>query len=218
MSMSCRSLAMVALLVALNGCATVPPPDYAAFRAHEPRSILVLPPLNSTVAVDAPYSWLSTITMPLAEDGYYVFPMSVVDAFLKENGLPTPGEMHGVPVQKLGEVFGADAVLYLTITQYGQKYVVVSSNTVVGATARLVDTKTGLQLWEGKVNLVQSSGGSGNLIADMVIAAIEQIVESSTDQAHLLSRSANFLLVHDQVRGIPYGARHPKHGQDRRGR
>ena len=219
--MTSRLPALRAALLAASlsqGCATIPPPDYSAFRAHEPRSILVLPPLNSTVSVPAPYSWLSTVTMPLAEDGYYVFPVAVVDAFLKENGLPTPGEMHGVAPQKLAEVFGADAILYLTITEYGQKYVVLSSNTVAGATARLVDAKTGMQLWEGKVNLVQGSGGSGNLIADLIIAAVDQIVDSSTDQAHTLSRSANFLLVHDKTRGIPPGVRHPRHGQDPRGR
>ncbi|MBI5506806.1 MAG: DUF799 family lipoprotein [Deltaproteobacteria bacterium] len=209
-----------ALIVAaqLTACAAAAPVDYAPFRAHEPRSILVLPPLNHTVDVKAPYSWLSTVTMPLAEEGYYVFPVAVVDAFLKENGLPTPGEMHGVPVQKLGEVFGADAVLYVTITDWGQKYQVISSNTVVAAEATLVDTRSALPIWQGKVSLVDSSGGSGNLIADMVIAAIEQIVDSSTDRAHPLSRTANYALLYNTERGLPFGARSPKYASDLRGR
>lgn len=211
---------LTGLLVAaqLAACAAAPPVDYAPFRVHEPRSILVLPPLNQTVDVKAPYSWLSTVTMPLAEEGYYVFPVAVVDAFLKENGLPTPGEMHAVPVQKLGEVFGADAVLYVTITQWGQKYRVISSDTVVAAEATLVDSRSAVPIWQGKVALVDSSGGSGNLIADLVIAAIEQIVDSSTDRAHPLSRTANFALLYNPERGLPFGARSPKYAADSRGR
>jgi hypothetical protein len=112
------------------GCASQPR-DYASYRAHLPRSVLVLPPLNQSVEVDAPYRYLSTISRPLAEAGYYVFPVAVVDGVMKENGLPTPGEMHAVSLEKIREVFGADAVLYVTIEDYGQKYLIVLSGTVV---------------------------------------------------------------------------------------
>src|SRR5262249_17607729 len=81
-------------LALLTGCATPTPYDYTNYREHPPRSILVLPPLNESTAVGATYSYLSTVTRPLAEMGYYVFPVAVVDQFLKENGLPSAGEMH----------------------------------------------------------------------------------------------------------------------------
>ena len=57
------------------GCATTST-DYRAYIQHMPRSILVLPPLNESAEVLAPYSFLSTITRPLAERGYYVFPVA----------------------------------------------------------------------------------------------------------------------------------------------
>ena len=210
--------ASVVALATLAGCAAASPYDYSLFREHEPRSILVLPPLNETVEVMADYNWLSTATMPLAEHGYYVYPVAVVDAFMKENGLPTPGEMHGVAPQRLREVFGADAVLYVTITEWGQKYVLLSSNTVVAATARLVDARTGTQIWDGKVSLVDSSGGSGDLIADLVIAVVEQIVDRSSDRAHGLSRTANYALFWNAERGLPAGQRSPDYATDTRGR
>ncbi|HYC00556.1 MAG TPA: GNA1162 family protein [Candidatus Limnocylindrales bacterium] len=211
-----HAFVIMSVLALVSGC--IRPPDYSAFRTHQPKSILVLPPMNQTVAVEAPYSYLSTVSMPLAEAGYYVFPVGVVDAFLKENGLPTPGEMHSVPVQKLGEVFGADSVLYVTITEWGQKYVVLSSNTIVAAEARLLDADTGIQIWQGKVRLVQQSGGSGNLVADLIVAVVEQIIDSSTDQARLLSRPANFALLTHQQTGLPPGPRHPAYASDSRGR
>lgn len=88
------------LLITIAGCVTTPPFDYSLFRSHRPRSILVLPPLNQTTDVNAPYSYLSTITRPLAECGYYVYPVAVVDAYMKENGLPSAEEMHGVALKK----------------------------------------------------------------------------------------------------------------------
>ena len=124
----------------LTGCAaTNTPYDYSALENSRPRSILVMPPVNNSVEVYAPYIFLSTISRPLAEKGYYVFPVAVIDRFLKENGLPTPVEMNSVPLDKIAEHIGADAVLYVSIKEWGQKYQLVSSSTIVDSTLRLVD-------------------------------------------------------------------------------
>ena len=214
-----HSHAILGTALALTaGCATTQPIDYSAFRAHEPRSILVLPPLNETVEALSDYNWLSTATMPLAEHGYYVFPVAVVDEFMKENGLPTPGEMHAVPPSRLGEVFGADAILYVTIVEWGQKYIVLSSNTVVGVRARLVDATTSTELWSGNVRLVESSGGGNDLLVELIVAVVEQVVDSNVDRAHDLSRRANLAMLWNKTTGIPPGHRNPDHLTDPRGR
>ena len=198
----------------LAGCATPPKKDYTNFRQHRPRSILVLPPLNESTKVEATYGYLSTVTLPLAEMGYYVFPVAVVDQFLKENGVPTAGEMHQAPLNKISEILGADAVLYTTLVQYGTKYQVINSQTVVIVKGKLVDTRTGLTLWEGDGMAQQNSGGSGNLIADAIAAVISQAVNSSTDQAHDVSRAANFNFLSIKDRGILYGPYHPKYQEE----
>ncbi|MCI0668803.1 MAG: DUF799 domain-containing protein, partial [Methylococcaceae bacterium] len=92
------------ILVSLAACATPPLHDYSAFRLRLPRSILVMPPLNESTDVNAPYIFLATITRPLANQGYYVFPVAMVDAFMKENGLPSAYEMQNVPLGKIREV------------------------------------------------------------------------------------------------------------------
>jgi hypothetical protein len=74
--------------------------------------------------------------------------------------------MHSVSLAKLRKVFGADAVLDVTIEEYGQEYQVLSSTTVVEARANLLDAKTGAILWKGKAVGREGSGGSGSLIAD----------------------------------------------------
>jgi hypothetical protein len=65
-------------------------------------------------------------------------------------------------------------------------------------------------LWEGVGLAQQNSGGSGNLIADAIAAVVTQAINSSTDQAHDVSRAANFNLLSMKDRGILYGPYHPK--------
>jgi hypothetical protein len=208
MSARLLQIGLLALLPVLAGCATKKPYDYTNFRAHPPRSVLVLPPLNQSTDIRATYGCLSTVTAPLAEMGYYVFPVVVVDHFMKENGLPTAGEMHQAPLDKIRDVFGADAVLYLNIKQYGSKYQVISSVTTVTLDGKLVDTKTGLVLWEGSATLQQSSS-SGNLLVDLIAAPIEQAVNSSSDQAHNVSGAVNFQLLATKDHGLLYGPYFP---------
>ena len=215
-----QSLTTIALLLAVllvSGCATAPGYDYSAYRADPPRSILVLPPINNTVEVDAPYVYISTVTRPLAEAGYYVYPVAVVDAFMKENGLPDPAEMQSVPLDKIDEVIGPDAVLYTTIEQWGQKYRVLSSDTTVEVKARLIDTDTGVLLWDGSAHAVEGSGnGQGGLLAAVIVALVDQIVDTTADRSHEVARQANFNMVSNSQTGLPLGPYNPEHVTDPR--
>jgi hypothetical protein len=199
---------MILACLVLGGCRFVMPPkpyDYTNFRAHPPRSILVLPPLNESLRVEGTYGYLSTVTQPIAERGYYVFPVAVVDQFMKENGLPTAGEMHQAPLGKFAEVIGADAVLFLTLRQYGSKYQVVSAATSVEVLAKLVDTRTGTLLWQGRGFAQESSPRVNNPIANLIAAAVIQAINKKTDAAHGVSRRANDNLFATENTGLPYG-------------
>jgi hypothetical protein len=207
-------LAVVVALLGLGGCVNVPAYDYSAFRQHPPRSILVLPPLNESTAVEGSASYLSTVSMPLAERGYYVFPVAVVEQLLKENGLPTPGEMHQVSLEKLREVTGADAVLYVVLNQYGSKFQLLSTTTTVQVSARLVDTQSATVIWEGTALAQQGgNGGSGNLLADVIAAAVTQAINSKTDPGRGVSRMANVQLFGTSKRELPAGPYHPDSGK-----
>jgi hypothetical protein len=210
--LACATLVAAGTL-ALGGCGTVASYDYSNFRQHPPRSILILPPINESTAVEGTYSYLSTVSRPVSERGYYVFPVAVVDAMLKENGMPTPGEMHQVPLDKVREITGADAVLFPVLHQYGSHYHLVSSDTVVNVTARLVDTRTGLTLWENTAIGQSGSQGSGNIVAALIAAAVTQAINSSTDPAHQVSRIANAQLFFTKNRELPPGPYDPRFGQ-----
>lgn len=185
---------------------------YVLYREHMPRSILILPPANESINVDAPYSWLSTATRPVAEHGYYVFPVAVVDEFMKDNGLPAPEDMHSVPLDKIAEVFGADAVLYVTLGEYGQKFELLSSVTRINAHAELVDVQSGLVLWTGDVAYSRSSSNNsgGGLLGTILSAAISQVGASVTDAPHQQAPFANQQLFNSR-NGLLLGPLHPSY-------
>jgi hypothetical protein len=207
----CRLAALLSVGLLLAGCQTVKPYDYTNFRAHPPRSILVLPPLNESTAIEGTYGYLTTVTRPVSERGYYVFPVAVVDQFMKDNGLPTASEMQQAPLAKIAEITGADAVLFLDLKQYGAHYQILSSTVVVEVAAKLVDTRTGILLWEGHGTAQQANNGSGNLFADLIAAAITQVLNKHTDRAHQVSRLANANLFFPEQTGLPYGPYSPKY-------
>ncbi len=203
---SLRVLISLIVPILISGCVTAPPYDYTALENSRPRSILVLPPVNNSIEVNAPYIFLAGISRPLAEKGYYVFPVAVIDTFLKENGLPTPYEMNAIPLDKIEEFIGADAVLYVSIEDWGQKYQLVSSTTKVHAELRLVDVRTGLLLWDAKVIAVETSDDAGmGVLGALVNAITTQIAHSVSDNTYRVSSTASYLAVHNKSNGLLHG-------------
>ncbi|WOI37931.1 DUF799 domain-containing protein [Alteromonas sp. CI.11.F.A3] len=202
----------------LTACVSAPPVyDYTAFKNASPASVVVLPPINNTPEVIAPYSVMSQLARPIAESGFYVFPVAVVDQTFKNNGLTVAEDIHAVPTTKLHEIFGADTALYVTITDYGTSYVVISSETRVTVSASLMDLKGNTVLWEGMATASSAetqNANSGGLVGMLVQAAVSQIFETVTDRGFdIAALTSNRLLSAESHNGLLYGPRSPKYGQ-----
>ena len=209
-------LFVTALSIAfLSGCATKPktPFDYTNFKESQPKSILVLPPLNKTPEVRASYSMLAQVTNPLAESGYYVMPVALVDETFKENGITEATDAHALPIPKLREIFGADAALYITMTQYGTVYSVIDSATTVTAEARLIDLRSEKLLWTGRASAStaeQQNQQQGGLAGLLVSALMKQVMGTVTDQSHPMAGvTSQRLLKAGRIDGLLYGPRSP---------
>jgi len=205
-------------LFALTACVSSPPAyDYTAFRNAAPESVVVLPPINNTPEVIAPYSVMSQLARPIAESGFYVFPVAVVDQTFKNNGLTVAEDIHAVPTTKLHEIFGADTALYVTITDYGTSYVVISSETRVTVSASLVDLKGNAVLWEGIATASSAetqNSSAGGIVGMLVQAAVNQIFETVTDKGFdIAALTSSRLLSAESHNGLMYGPRSPKYGQ-----
>lgn len=200
-------------MLLMAGCATQQQVDYTAFRESRPASILVLPPLNESLEVQASNAVLAQSTFPLAESGYYVVPVAVMAETFRQNGLTTPADIQNLPAKKLRDIFGADAALYMTVSQYGSSYAVLASTTKVSITATLVDLRSGTTLWSGHKELAQSSGdGGAGLIGMLVSAVVSQIVDTLSDQSYKVAGATNAMLLSaGQPGGILYGPYSPKY-------
>lgn len=209
--------ACLALVLIVTGCATpTADRDYTAFKQDRPRSILVLPPLNDSPEVIATYGVLSQMTFPLAEAGYYVLPVALVYETFKQNGLHQAADMHAVSPAKLRDIFGADAALYVTVTQYGTSYQLINSVTMVAANAKLIDLRSGNLLWSGAASATDNNNNSsGGLVGMLVSAAIKQIASTISDTAYPVAGMASFrLLSAGGPNGMLYGPYSPRYGTD----
>ncbi|MEN4920996.1 DUF799 domain-containing protein [Achromobacter spanius] len=206
---------LLAAAALLAGCVAPPQKnvDYTAFRESKPASILVLPPLNTSVDVAASAAVLAQATLPLAESGYYVIPVGVMDETFKQNGLTSPDDIHELPAVKLREIFGADAALYMTVKQYGSSYNVVSSTVTVSIDAELLDLRNGAKLWSGTKQVVHANNNSnGGLLGMLIQAVVDQVVNNLSDRSYSVAgMTNNMLLSAGTAGGILYGPRSPRY-------
>jgi hypothetical protein len=125
--------------------------------------------------------------------------------------------MHNAPIEKIREIFGADATLYITIDKYGSSYLVISSEVRVTASARLIDNKTGITLWEGTATASDSEGNRNNndIVSMLVTAIIKQIVSNIGDPSYKVAKITSARLLGPSYNGILYGPRSVKYKSDR---
>ncbi len=211
-------MALLVLGVLVTGCAstnTVTDYNYTAFRAADPHSILVVPPINNAVDVDAPAFYLSTISRPIGERGYYAFPVNMVKGLLEDDGLSDANLVHEADPRILADMFGADSILYVTIERWDAQYIVLSTQVTVQFKYVLRSGETGDEIWSASQTRVYSSdsgsgGGIAGLIADAIVAAMEKAAPSYVPMA----KQANMDAATQAHHGIPAGKYHPMYGKD----
>jgi len=210
-------LAMLAAFLA-SGCATAPKKDkdLSAFQAEDPRSILVVPVVNNTVEVTAGDYFLSTLTIPIAEQGYYVFPVDVVKFLLENDGLSDAAMVHLADPRRLCSLFGADTVLYVTIDRWDARYMVLTTQVTVGFDYTIKGCKTGEVLWSHQQTFLYSpqNHSSGNPFGDLIVMAVTAAMTKAAPNYMPLARQANAMSFRYPGPGIPPG---PYRRTDRQG-
>jgi hypothetical protein len=212
-------VSLLALLLLSPGCAAAPPKkDYTAFRSANPRSILILPVINNTTNVEAPSVFLSTLPIPVAERGYYVFPVNMVKRVLEDEGLADPNLVHDAAPMRICNLFGSDAVLYVNIEAWTAQYMVLDTTVTVEFDYVMKDGKTGDTIWKEHRRVVQSSAGqsrgSGNPLVDLVAMAVTAAVSKAAPNYMPIARQANDQVFSTPGVGLPAGPYHLEYGKD----
>ncbi|SAK89720.1 lipoprotein [Caballeronia arationis] len=197
-----------ASVTGIVACAPVPVhADYSAFRHSDPHSILVVPVVNRSVDVDAPDYFLSTISKPLAERGYYVFPVNLTKRVMEDDGLGDADLVHANDPTVLGKMFGADSIMYITINRWDAQYAVLATSVTVDLSYALKSGTTGETLWTHKQTMVYSPQAStaGNPLAALIAAAITAAIAKAKPNYVPLAQQANAISVYKAGQGLPAG-------------
>lgn len=205
-----KFLIITFLSVGLFGCATVPQKDMSAFNRAAPRSILVVPAVNKTLDVDAPVYVLTTLPIPLANKGYYVFPVNTTKYILEQEGLYEGDRIVNMPVPTLAKMFGADAILYVTINRWDAQYMIISTTVTVEFDYKLV-AADGTVIWnENKKMTYTPQNNQGGGLGGLVAAAISAAMTRAAPNYIPLAQSAHqqvFLMGPNQLPDGPYISR-----------
>jgi hypothetical protein len=204
-------LAAALAATTLPGCATTAPKpkDYSAFQAAAPRSVLIVPVVNRSVDVDAPGYFLSTLTIPVAERGYYVFPVDMVKHLLEENGMADADLVHQADPMKLCSLFGSDSILYVSIERWDARYMVLTTQVTVEFDYQLKDCKTGDLLWSERKAMVyspQQNQNSGSPLATLISMAVSAaITKAAPNYMPMAHQANNAVFAYPNGPGIPAG-------------
>ncbi|MBQ0713587.1 MAG: DUF799 family lipoprotein [Paraperlucidibaca sp.] len=190
-----RLVSATLAIALLAGCAAKPAPrDYSAFNRAAPRSILILPVVNRSNDVEAPNYFLSTIAVPFANRGFYVFPVNAVKSVMDAEGMADADLAHRADPTILGNLFGADAIMYVTINRWDARYAVLNTTVTVDFDYEIKDGRNGESLWKDKQTMLyspQQNNSSGNLAVDLVVMAVTAMATKAKPNYLPLTRTAN---------------------------
>ena len=120
--------------------------DYAAFK---PTRIAVLPAMNETADLDAPAVFRILAAAELADKGYALIDSARVDEALAQRGIQEGGQIESLTPQEMGDLVGADGLLYIKIMSYGRQ---VGVHLKVEGSFTVVNSKTGQKIWYSELS------------------------------------------------------------------
>ena len=206
---------LLILVILTTGCAPTMVTkglEFPKMYEEQPRSILVLPPMNESTDAEAKAYYMTTVEMPFALTGYYVFPVEMVSDIMKQEGVYDTEMLYQIPLDKFYEYFGADAILYTHIKKWDVSYMVIASSLTVSIESEIISTKTSEKLWNytGTVVVDLSGGNQGGGLAGLIVSAIVTAINTAAADYVKYARVANTQLI----TSLPVGPYHEMYLKD----
>ena len=178
-----------------------------------PIRILVVPVVNESLEVEAGNYLLSTLPIPLAERGYYVFPVNTVKFVLEQEGYYEADRVAQQDPAALAALFGADAILYLTFKRWDAQYVVLATTITVQLEYRMV-AADGQEIWKETRTKQYTPDGNQNAQASGLAALLAAAVTAAAARANPnyleLASQANNEAIGQGFNAVPLGPYVPK--------
>ncbi len=203
--------AILAVIMLLASCATPKTrgEQYAQLYEEKPLTIVIMPPINQTNAVEAKDYFYTTLYTPLCEKGYYVFsPYLTMEFFQSESAYDSEMFLEQ-PLGTFKTALNADAAMFTIIKSW--KKIGITATITVDVEYILRSTATGNTLYhrEGIIKLDTSINAGGGLIGSIVSLAATAINTAMTDKV-VAGRKCNYFVLSD----MPVGKYHPEFGKD----
>ncbi|WP_041246422.1 GNA1162 family protein [Brumicola nitratireducens] len=205
-------LSVVAL--GLSGCAgsfVTKEEAFPKMYQARPVSILVIPAVNNTTAAEATEYYATTVAEPLTRMGYYVLPIEVTNRLIQEQGIVDGAQLASVDAGLFKTMYGADAIMYVTINQWDTSYFVVGGSVTVGIAYELVSTTSKEVLWQYADTVVVDTGG-GNSGGGLIGAIISTAINTAMTDYVPLAKQVNYTALST----MPYGGYHAQSGMDQK--
>ncbi len=214
MKKTLRLIAVAALAVVLASCMTAKTEKknvaYAGMYEEKPVSVLLMPPINRSTAVEAKEYFYSTLMTPVAEHGYYVIPPFISMEILKRESAYDAERFLEAPLKKFGQLYGADVALFTVIHKWDKSALFNTITIDVEYIFRSVDTGATLYKRRGAIVYDTSvASGGGSIWALVAKVAVNAIATAATDYVPV-SRQCNNYTLSD----MPAGKYHKDFGLD----
>ena len=184
--------------------------SYKALYEERPISILIMPPINNTVDVDAKDYFYTSLFQPLCDRGYYVFSPFLMMEMLKNESAYDAELFLERDLKIFNDMLGADLVLFTQINEWSKGR--MAGNITVSVDYMLKSAKTNEVVFQRTgefqldTNIKSGSGGIAGLLADMITTSIY----TSMIDKMVAARRCNDMILED----FPFGVYNPLYMQD----
>ncbi|MFA9392578.1 MAG: GNA1162 family protein [Prolixibacteraceae bacterium] len=207
-------LISVLAITLLSACTTTLPITksvaYKGIYDEKPLTILLMPPINRSTNVEAKEYFHSTLNIPIANAGFYVIPTFLSMEILKKESAYDAELFLDAPLDKFGEVFGADLAVFTIIHKWDKSgiaaKVLVQVEYIIKSvkTNEIVYSRIGDVVYDASVST--GAGGLAGLVADVALSAINTAATKYVD----IARVCNAYTFSD----LPSGKYSPMYGID----
>lgn len=183
---------------------------YPKMYEEKPTTILVMPPINNTNAVEAKDYFYTSLAQPLIEKGYYVLSPFLAMNVLQEESAYDSEMFIDANLKPFNTIFGADIALFTIINKWSK--VTLGNMISVDIEYIFKSTKTNEVLFkrQGIINVDTSVNTGGNsAYAALIDMALSAANTALTDKV-IAARRCNVYVLRD----LPSGVYSPLFGID----
>lgn len=192
-------------------CGTTKSAAFPKMYEESPVVMLIMPPINNSNNVEAKDFFYTTMSVPIAEAGYYVLPPAMTMATLqRESAYDSEMFIEG-DLKKFGTLFGADVAVFTIIKSWEKS--VIGSRIEIQIEYIFKSTKTNEILYhrDARINCDTSTGVSGNggWASALIVLAADSLKTALTDYVPIAVKCNE-----SSLSDLPAGKYSPKYQKD----